>query len=111
MNQAMRVEDELLGNAGVEILVALWSFVQCDYRGVYYLCDWQTIMQNGLHELIVVLEHRCLTGEEAMRLGPTQADAHAQVAGPCGLFFGTWIFGDVEAGDADGSASAHDGHQ
>ena len=107
----MGIDDELLRCSLVEVLVALRSAVEGDDGCVDDLRDGQTVVQDGLHELPVVLEDGGLAGEEAVRLRPSQSEAHAQVSGLGRLVVGAGIFGDVEAGNADGAGSAGDGHE
>ena len=52
----MGIDDELLRRSLVEILVALRSIVEGDDRCVDDLRYGQTVVQDGLHELAVVLE-------------------------------------------------------
>jgi hypothetical protein len=77
----MGIDDELLRSSFIEVLIALRSLVKCDNGCVDDLRDGQTVLQNGLHELTVVLEDGGLAGKEAMRLRPSESEAHAQVSG------------------------------
>jgi len=95
----------------VRVLTALRSVVEGDDGCVDDLRDGQTAVQDGLHELTVVLEDGGLAGKEAVRLRPPEAEAHTQVSGLGGLVVGAGILGDVEAGNADGAGGAGDGHE
>src|ERR1700749_737880 len=105
----MGIDDELLRCSLVEVLVALRSVVESDYCCVDDLRDRQTVVQDGLHELPVVLEDGGLASEEAVRLRPPEPDAHAQVSGLGRLVLGAGTPGDVEAGVADGAGAAVNG--
>ena len=107
----MWVEDEFLCHTGVEGLVALGSGVERDHSCVDDLCDGKPVVQDGLHELAVVLQDRCLAGEEAVRLCPPKTETHAEIAMFGSLFVCAGVVGDVEAGDADAASGADNGHE
>src|SRR6185437_15774684 len=71
-DQPVGVEDELLGDAAVEVLVALRSFVERDHRGVDGLGDVGLVVEDHLHQPAVVAHHRTLPGGEALGLGPAR---------------------------------------
>ena len=81
----MRVDDKLLRHAVVELGVALGRVVEADNLHVHGLGNLDFVVQDGLHQLAVVLHHRRLAGVEGVALGPAQAEADAQVAGFGGL--------------------------
>src|SRR5580698_4051913 len=107
----MWIDDELLRGSLVEILVALRSIVEGDDGCVDDLRDGQTVVQDGLLELPVVLENGSLTGEEAVRLRPSEAEAHAQVSGLGSFVVGTGVLGHIKARNADGAGGAGDGYE
>ena len=107
----MWIDDELLRCSLVEILVALRSVVEGNHGCVDDLRDGQAVVEDRLHKLPVVLEDGGLAGEEAVRFGPSEAEAHAQISGLCRLVVGAGILGDVEAGNADGARGSSDGHE
>src|SRR5947199_1659177 len=79
-NKAVRIHDELLSGALVEVLVAFWRLIERDRLDVYRLGDLDLVMQDALHELAVVFFHGALTGRKTVALGPAQSDADAQRA-------------------------------
>src|ERR1700678_2586993 len=109
--KAVRIEDELLCYAGIEGLVALSSFGQRDDGCVDDLCDGQSIVQDGLHELAVVFKHGRLASVEAVGFRPAEAEAYLEISELRGFVVRAGIFGDVEAGDANAACGAHDGHE
>src|SRR3954447_3520698 len=76
LDELVRVEDELLGHAGVEVLVGLRRLVERDHRGVHGLGDLHAVVEDRLHEPAVVAHDRALARHQRVRLGPAQADAH-----------------------------------
>ena len=68
-------------------------------------------MQDGLHELAVVLQDGRLTSVEAVRLCPAQAEAHLEISLLGGFIVCAGILGDIEAGDTDAACGADDGHE
>ena len=81
----MRVKDKLLGCSFIELSITLRGIAEGKYGGVYDFCNRQAAMQDGLHELAVVLQHRGLAGVEAVRLRPAKAKAHLQITGLAGF--------------------------
>ena len=75
----MRVDDEFVRDAGIEIPVALGGLVEGDDLDVDDVADRQPVPQDRLHQLPVVLQHRGLPGVEAVRLRPAEAEAKAQM--------------------------------
>ena len=67
----MRVEHELLCHTGVEGLVALGCIVERDDGCIDDLCDGKPVVQDGLHELAVVLEDGRLAGVEGVIISNT----------------------------------------
>src|ERR687897_609663 len=66
LDQTVRVEDELLGRALVEVLVPLLGLVQADHGRVDRLGDLRLVVEDHLHQAVVVLHHRTLSGGEAV---------------------------------------------
>src|SRR5882672_763518 len=60
----VRVDDEFLGRALVEILVALGGFVEGNDRRVDGLGDLYLVMQDGHHQIAVVALDGALAGDE-----------------------------------------------
>src|SRR5688572_4478892 len=101
LDQAVRVEHELLGRALVEVLVAVRRLVQRDHRGVDRLRDLRTVVEDHLHEAVVVLHHRTLAGGEAVGLRPAETDLDRQRAVLGRLVHGARVAGHVQARDAE----------
>ena len=80
LDHPVRVEHVLLGGSLVEVLVSVRGLVQRDDRGVHRLCDLRAIVQDHLHQAVVVPHHRALARREAVRLRPAQADPDRQRA-------------------------------
>src|SRR5262245_38914005 len=106
----MRVDDVLLRSAFVKILVSAWGFIQRDDRRVDSLCDLDLVVQNSLHQLPVVAQHRALAGVEGVGLGPSESDSNAEVADFGIGIDAARVAGDIEAGNAEGAAGACDFH-
>src|SRR5215207_11650209 len=62
LDEAVRVEHELLGRSLVEVLVALRRVVERDDGGVDRLGDLHAIVEDRLHEPVVVAHDRALAG-------------------------------------------------
>src|SRR5438128_149943 len=104
----VRIDDEFLGRAFVEILVALGSIIQRNHRRVYRLGDLDLVVEDGHHQIAVVALDGALASDKGVALGPAQADADAEVAD-----FGVGVdaagmAGNIEAGDAQSAAGAGD---
>jgi hypothetical protein len=69
-DQAMRVEDELLGGALVEVHVTLRSLLQRNDCRVDRLGDLHLVVEDRHHQLTIVAHDRALTGGEGKGLGP-----------------------------------------
>ena len=76
----VRVDDEFLRRAGIELAVTARCLVEADHLHADDFGDVDAVPQDGLHQRAVVLHDRRLAGEEAVRLGPAQAEADAQRA-------------------------------
>jgi hypothetical protein len=72
----MWIQNELLCHARIKLPVSNRRLTQGEDRSVDNLGDLQTIMEDGLHQLAVVLEHRSLAGVEPMRLRPSEPEPH-----------------------------------
>src|SRR6266516_3044749 len=84
-DQAVRVEDELLGGPFVEVLIALRRLVERDDSGVDIARDLHPVVKDRHHQLPVVGHHRALAGGEPVRLRPAETDADRQGANLGGL--------------------------
>jgi len=81
LKKAVGIKDKLLGCSLVERRIAFGGVTKRKNRGIYDFCNGQAIMQDGLHELAVVLQHRRLASVEAVRFRPAEA-AVARPTGP-----------------------------
>src|ERR1700730_7826431 len=61
---AVGVDNELFRCAFVEVLIALGRVVERDHSCIYDPRNGQAIMQNSLHQLPVILQHRRLASVE-----------------------------------------------
>src|SRR5580698_3795134 len=68
-------------------------------------------MQNCLHELTVVLQHRRLAGMEMQRLRPSFADTNLQNPLLCFFVRGSWIFDHVETRNSNSAGNERDVHK
>ena len=107
----MRVDNELLRRAGVEFAVALRRVVERNDLHADDFGDVDLVPQDRLHQRAVVLHHRRLAREEAVRLGPAEAEANAQRAHLRRLVDATRIVRHVKARDADLAGRPRDLHQ
>ena len=53
----MRIDDELVRDAGVEVLVALRRLLKTDHLDIDDLGDGQSVPKDRLHKLAVVFQH------------------------------------------------------
>src|SRR5206468_9081330 len=109
-NSTMRIKNILLSRAFVEIPVALRRLVQRHNCRVDDLRYRETVMQDCLHQLSVITEHRRLPGEEAVTLRPSEAAPHSKVPLLCGFILRPRIFCNVQACDADCATCTPDRH-
>src|SRR6478735_6055554 len=108
---AVRVEHELRRRAGVEFRVALRRVLQGNRLRVDVLGDMHPVMQDGHHQLPVVLHDRTLSRGEAEGLGPARSEAERERTFLRGLVHAARVPGDVESGDAQGTARGRYLHQ
>ncbi len=71
-HQLVWIEHEFLGGSFVEIDVPFGRFLERDDRYVHCFGDLDFIVKDRLHQLTVVLEHRCLTSLECVAFCPTK---------------------------------------
>lgn len=71
----MRIKHELGGRALIEAFISLHGIIKGDDLGVDDIGNRQAVVQDGLHELTVIFQHRCLAGVEGLRLRPAKAEA------------------------------------
>ena len=81
-DHSVRIKNELLRRALVEVPIAYGRVVERNDGRVDSLGDLNLVVQNGLHQLTIVPEHRALTRVERVRLCPAQSNADPQVADP-----------------------------
>ena len=102
----MRIDDEFVCDAGVEVFVAFRRLLKTDHLDIDDLGDRQSIPQYRLHQLVVVFQHRRLAGVEGVGLRPAEPEAQAEIAVLGCLLLGAGIVRDIEAGNADRAGSA-----
>jgi glycerol kinase len=110
LDQPVRVEDELLGHARVEVLVAVRRLVERDDGRVDGLGDVGAVVQDHLHQPAVVAHHGALAGREGVRLRPAEADADRQRALLGRVVDRARVAGHVQPGDAELAGRAGDVH-
>src|SRR6266566_7854331 len=76
----VRIDDELVRDAGVEVLVTFRRLLKTDHLDIDDLGDGQSVPEYRLHELPIVLQHRRLAGMERVRLCPAKTEAQAEIA-------------------------------
>ena len=74
------------------------------------LGDFDLVVQDGHHQLPVVLQHGTLASGEDVRFRPSQADADAEISMLGSLVHSTGIVGYIETGDAESAARATNRH-
>src|SRR5215218_6974415 len=109
-DHAVGVDDVLAGRALVEVLVALGGLVERDHGRIHVLGDLHLVVQDGHHQLAVVLHHRALTGLERVRLGPAEPDPDRQRPDLGRLVDRARVAGDVQPGDAEPPGRPGDVH-
>lgn len=62
----MWVDDEFLGGSFVEILIAFGRFIQANYFDIYRFGDLYFIVQDGVHQLAMILHNRTLARVEGV---------------------------------------------
>src|SRR6201995_1609679 len=96
----VRIDDELVRDAGVEVFVTFRRLLKIDHLDIYDLGDGQSVPEYRLHELPIVFEHRRLAGMERVRFCPTKAEAKTEVAMFGSLLLRARIVGHIQAGNA-----------
>src|SRR6266850_1893577 len=76
----VRIDDELVRDAGVEVFVAVRGLLKTNHLDVDDLSDGQSVPKDRLHELPVVFQHRRLASMEGMGLCPAEAETQAEIA-------------------------------
>jgi hypothetical protein len=79
----------------MEVGVALGRVVEGDDGGVNYFSYGEAVVEDGLHELAVVLEHWGLAGVEAVGFCPAKAETHLEVSRFAGLIMRARVVGYV----------------
>src|ERR1039457_6188323 len=109
-DEAVRIDDVLLGGSLVEVVVALRCILERDDGGVDRRRDVRPVVQDRHHQLAVVRHHRALASDEVVRLRPAEAETHPQRPGPGFLVDAAWVARHVQPGDPEASAGPRDGH-
>src|SRR5512132_2920151 len=109
-DHAVGVDDVLAGRALVEVLVALGGLVERDHGRVDVLGDLHLVVQDGHHQLAVVLHHRALTGLERVRLGPAEPEPDRQRPDLGRLVDRARVAGHIQPGDAEPPGRPGDVH-
>src|SRR5260370_27386204 len=107
----MRINDELARDAGVEVFVTFRRPLETDHLDIDDLGDGQSVPEDRLHELPIVLQHRRLAGMERVRLCPAETEAQAEIAVFGCLLLRARIIGHIQAGNADRARGPRDLHQ
>src|ERR1700674_480513 len=76
----VRIDDEFVCDAGVEVFVAFRRLLKIDHLDIDDLGDGQSVPKYRLHKLPVVFQDRCLAGMEAVGLCPAETEAQAEGA-------------------------------
>src|ERR1700682_1449116 len=87
----VRIDDELLGRAFIEILVTFRRIVERNNRHIHSLRGMELVVKNGVHQLAVVFHDGALSRSEDVRLGPSEADTDAEVSGLGGIIYAARI--------------------
>src|SRR5690242_2562464 len=101
----MRVQNEFLGGTLIEVFVSLRRVVERDHSDVDALGRVEFVIENGVHELPVVSHDWTLARHEAVRFGPPQSNAYAEISGLRGLVHTARVVGHIETGNADFTTS------
>ncbi len=73
----MWIDDKFGGSAFIKIFIAPGGVVQGDGLHIDRFGNLDAIIQNSLHQLVMVFHHRALPRRERMGLSPTQSNANA----------------------------------
>src|SRR3984885_15343546 len=111
LEESVWIQNELLCHARIKLPISNRRLTQGEDRSIDNLVDLQTIMEKGLHQLAVVLEHRSLTCIEPMRLRPSEPEAQLLLARFGSLVVGTGIFRHVQPRYPYASRGTNDRHQ
>src|SRR5690606_1879371 len=109
-HQAMRIENKFLRSTLIKAFIALCRIFERYDLGVDNICYVQATVQDSLHQLAIILQHRRLPRMERLRLGPTEAEAQGEAALLCSIIDRAGIFGDIEPRNTDSSRRAGDLH-
>mmetsp|Transcript_16757 Transcript_16757/g.43508 ORF Transcript_16757/g.43508 Transcript_16757/m.43508 type:complete len:321 (+) Transcript_16757:119-1081(+) len=109
-DRAVGINHELLGNTLVEVRVALRRLVERDHRDIAPRLEVDLVVQDGVHQLAMVLHDRALASTKAERLGPAETDAGRNVTRLGSLVDSTRVAGHVESRDTNGATGLGDLH-
>jgi hypothetical protein len=104
------VNDVLLGNASIELGIGFWGIIEGDDLNVGGLGEVDFVVQDSVHQLTVVSDDWALSGVEAERLGPSEANPSGDVAFFSGLGGRARIASDVESWNTDLTGGLGDLH-
>ena len=107
----MGIQHKLLCDTGIEVAVPMRSVRKGNHGGIHYPGYREAIVENCLHKMAIVFQHRRLTSVEPVRFSPSKSEAHFQVSQLCCLILRPWIFGHIQPRNADSARGTDDGHQ
>lgn len=107
---AVRVENEFHWRALIKIGVALRRLLERDHLRIDDIRDWNAIVQYCLQELTIIAQDWRLTRVEGMRFRPAETEIERQRPFRGLLVMRSWIFGHVEARNADRARVTGDLH-
>ena len=106
----MWVDHVLLRDTGVKLAVGFHGVLEGDDLHVGGCGKVDFVEEDGVHQLFVVTDDRALSGVEAERFGPAEADPGGDVAFLGSIGRCTRVAGDVEPWDADRAGGLGDLH-
>lgn len=76
----MRVNNVLLGGPSVELRISPWCVIKGDHLDIDGFRDLDLIVQDGVHQVVVVLHHRALAGRHRLGEGPAESNTDLEVS-------------------------------
>ena len=107
----MRVDDELLRGALVEVFVALRRLIELDNGDIDRFRDLDLAKENGVHQLAIVFHYRALARGEDVRFRPAETDANAKVPDLGIGVNSAGIARHIKAWNTESTTGARDLHQ